>query len=78
MSTGVIRRIGDGDSEVIAEWTAGDDASVAAAREIYDEEAAKGGLMARSDPGTSMTGEQITAFDPDAAEIVSIPRFVGG
>ena len=78
MSTGVIRRIGGGDTKVIAEWNAGDDASVAAAREIYDEEARKGGLMSRCDEGTDMTGEKITAFEPEAREILAFGRPVGG
>ena len=78
MSTGVIRRIGGGDDTVIAEWTAGDDASVAAAREIYDEEARKGGLMSRCDDGTDMVGEKMGAFDPDAREILAFGRLVGG
>ena len=78
MGTGVLRRVGDGTNEVIAEWTAGDDASVAAAREVYDMEAQKGGLMSRCDTGTDMTGEKITAFDPDAEEILAFSRPVGG
>ncbi len=78
MATGVLRRIGDGENAVIAEWTAGDDASVARAREIYDEEAARGRLMSRCDDSTGMVGEKITAFDPLAEEILAFSRPVGG
>lgn len=78
MATGVIRRVGDGTNEVIAEWTVGDDASVARAREIYDEEAARGGVMSRCDEGTDRTGTKITAFDPEAGEILAFSRPVGG
>ena len=34
--------------------------------------------MVRCDPGTDLTGEKITTFDPDAGEILALGRFVGG
>jgi hypothetical protein len=78
MSTGIIRRVDSSGDTVLAEWETTDKASVKHAEEVFDAEAAKHGVMSRCDEGTDLTGEKITRFDPEAREILSFGRPVGG
>ncbi len=77
MSTGTIRRIDSSGDMVLAEWTTEDDASVARAKAVFDAQA-RTGLMVRCDPGTDLSGEKITSFDPEAEDILAVGRFAGG
>lgn len=78
MSTGVIRKAGSSGDQVLAEWDTTDKASVKNAEKIFNAEAANQGLLSRCDLGTSLTGEKITKFDPEAGEILAFGRIVGG
>ncbi len=77
MSTGTIRRLDSTGDTLLAEWDTTSDASVEAARQVFDAEA-KLGLMCRCDPGTNLSGEQITSFDPEAGDVLAFGRVVGG
>ena len=57
----------------------GDPEAAAAVREaerIFREELARGSTAFRTAPGA--LGEKITRFDPDAEQIVIVPRIAGG
>jgi len=57
--------------------TAWDTATLAKAKEEFDQLLGKGYLAYKTAPGSG-SGEVIKAFDPDATEIVMTPPLVGG
>jgi hypothetical protein len=62
-----------------ASVSVGDPEAVAAVREaerIFAEQRARGATAVRTVPGK--TAERIDTFDPEAEEIVLIPRVIGG
>ena len=57
----------------------GDEEAVAAVREaerIFAEQRARGATAVRTSPGKP--AERIDVFDPEAEEIIMVPRVIGG
>lgn len=74
---GVIRRMGkEGDTET--RWSVGNDGEIKIAKERFDESIKRGMLAFSLESLGKCEGEQIMEFDPNANEIVLIPKIAGG
>lgn len=76
-SKGTIRKMDSTGDTLLAEWDL-TEISLEKASAVFDEMVASGALLSRCDEGTSLTGQQITKFDPLADDIIVHPRHVGG
>lgn len=65
-----------GDTKLI--WDVNNEPEVASARRTFDELRGKGYVAFRVTGKDGEKGEQITAFDPNAARIILAPQMRGG
>lgn len=72
-----VMRIADRTGDTVVEWEVDNKAQVQAAQEQF-EALVKQGHQAYAFKVAGQDGEVATAFDPQAAEIIVMPRAVGG
>ncbi|MFI5222763.1 MAG: hypothetical protein ACHQX3_00735 [Nitrospirales bacterium] len=72
----MIRKL-DGNGDTLLAWDVVDEASVVAAKAMFANEIAHGALIARTEPGSTVS-EQAKEFDPTAEEYIVVRNFAGG